>query len=95
MSITRINEFRARAGKTDELREFLVSILPGISSSDGCQSCELLQSYEDPVRYLVVEVWESIEAHRASVTGIPPDSLTRATALLDGSPRGEYFHTLG
>ena len=92
MSVTRINEFRARAGKTDELRDFLASIVPGIASADGCQSCRLLQSDGDLARFVVVEVWDDIAAHQASAQSIPPDALASVASLLDGPPRGEYFH---
>lgn len=61
-------------------------------SSDGCQSCRLVQSDDDPARFIVIEVWDSIAAHQASVTDIPPDALASVAALLDGPPRGEYFH---
>jgi quinol monooxygenase YgiN len=94
MSVTRFNEFRARAGKIDGLREFLVSILPGISSFGGCQSCQLLQSHDDPTRFVVVEVWDSIESHQASVKDIPPEMFASVMELLDGPPLGEYFRRI-
>jgi len=40
----------------------------------------------------VLEVWESIEAHQASVQDIPPESLAEVMALLDGPPAGAYYH---
>ncbi|HLJ81331.1 MAG TPA: antibiotic biosynthesis monooxygenase family protein [Ktedonobacterales bacterium] len=93
MSVTRISEFRARAGKSDELRAFLVSIVPGIASSPGCQSAQLLQGHDDPARFVVIEVWDSMDAHQASVKNIPPEAVTSIMPLLDSPPRGDYFHT--
>ncbi|MFI5273206.1 MAG: putative quinol monooxygenase [Ktedonobacterales bacterium] len=93
MSVTRMSEFRARAGQIDELREFLLSIVPGIASTDGCQSCQLLHSHDDPARFVMVEVWDSIASHQASVKNIPPGAFAKVLELLDGAPRGEYFHT--
>lgn len=93
MSITRISEFRARAGKSDELRAFLASIVPGIASSPGCQSAQLLQSHDDPARFVVIESWESIEAHQASVTNIPAEALASIMPLLDSPPYGECFNS--
>jgi quinol monooxygenase YgiN len=92
MSVTRINEFRARDGKADELRGFLASVVSGMAALAGCQSSQLLQSHDDPIHFVVLEVWDSIEAHQASAKNISPASLARVTELLDGSPRGEYFH---
>ena len=92
-SITRINEFQAQAGQGEALRHLLTSFLPLIEASDGCQSCQLLQDLEDPTRIVVIEVWESTEAHRASVKNIPPDALQQAMTLLAGPPKGGYYRT--
>ena len=91
MGITRLSEFRAQAGMIDELRVFLTSIVPVIVSSDGCQSCQLLHGHDDATRFVMIEVWDSIEAHQASVKNIAPEALARVMDLLDGPPRGEYF----
>jgi quinol monooxygenase YgiN len=91
MSITRINEFRAKEGQAEALRTFLASIIPTIAATSGCCSCQLLQSHDNPTRFVVIEVWDSIEAHQASVRDIPPESLTNVMALLDGMPVGEYY----
>ncbi len=92
MSITRINEFRAKEGKADALRAFLSRLVPTIAAIPGCQSCQLLQSHDEPTRFIVLEAWDSIEAHQASVKDIPPESLAEVMALLDGRPAGAYYH---
>ena len=92
MSITRINEFRAKDGKAEELRVFLARLIPTIAKIPGCQSCQLLQHHDEPSRFIVLEVWESIEAHQASVKDIPAESLAEVMTLLDGMPTGAYYH---
>lgn len=92
MSITRISEFRARADKAGELGEFLASLVPTISSLDGCRSCRLLRSDDDPMKFVMVEEWESIEQHKASVKNIPPEQFASVMTMLEGMPKGEYFH---
>ncbi len=52
MSVTRINEFLAQAGQGDALYDFIESFMPMIKSSDGCQSCQLLQSQDNPSKSL-------------------------------------------
>ena len=91
MSITRINEFQAKPGRSDSLRDFLSSIMPLIESLEGCQSCQLLQSLDDPCRILIIEVWESIEAHKTSVKDIPPSAFEKVMRILDRPPKGEYY----
>jgi len=91
MSISRIGEVQAKEGLEEELREFLVSIMPGIQSSEGCESVQLYQSQEEPARFMMIEVWDSVESHQASVKNIPQEKLGEIRPLLATSPRGSYF----
>jgi quinol monooxygenase YgiN len=52
---------------------------------------KLLQSQDNPARFVVLEVWDSIESHKSAVKDIPPDAFATVTELLDGRPSGEYF----
>lgn len=91
MTVTRINDLRAKEGKAEALRAFLGPIIPSIASSKGCLSCKLLQSQDSPSRFVVLEVWDSVESHKAAVKDIPPEMFASVTELLDGRPSGEYF----
>lgn len=91
MSIARIGEVQANVGLTEELREFLISIIPGITASEGCESVHLYQSQEDPSKFVMIEVWANVEAHQASVKNIPPEKLDEIRPLLATSPSGSYF----
>jgi heme oxygenase (mycobilin-producing) len=91
MTISRIGEVQARPELIEELREFLISIMPGIKSSEGCESVQLYQSEEDPSKFLIIEVWANVEAHQASVRNIPPEKLGEIRPLLATSPSGSYF----
>lgn len=74
MSTTRINTFHAKDGMANNLREFLISIIPIIEQSQGCESCRLLQGQDDANEFVVIEVWASVAAHQASVKNIPPEN---------------------
>jgi heme oxygenase (mycobilin-producing) len=91
MSITRIGETQAKPELTDALRDFLVSIMPMIKASQGCESVTLYQSHEDPAKFTMIEIWDSIEAHQASVKNIPPEMLVQIRPLLASAPSGGYF----
>ena len=93
MSITRINEFEARAGQEETLHTLLQSILPTIEASEGCRACRLLQHLDDPAKFVVIEEWDSAEAHQASVKDIPPGVLQEAMTLLAAPPKGAYYQT--
>jgi quinol monooxygenase YgiN len=94
MSVSRIGEVQAREGSVDELKEFLLSIMPGIKSSEGCDAVQLYQSQEDPSRFMMIEVWDSVESHQASVKNIPPEKLGEIQPLLASSPRGSYYRLI-
>ena len=94
MSVSRIGEVQAREGSVDELKEFLLSIMPGIKSSEGCDAVQLYQSQEDPSRFMMIEVWDSVESHQASVKNIPPEKLGEIQPLLASSPSGSYYRLI-
>ena len=94
MRISRIGETQAKPELINELREFLLSIMPGIQASAGCESVHLYQSEDDPSRFLMIEVWDNVESHRASVKNIPPEKLGEIRPLLASSPSGSYFKLL-
>ena len=91
MSIHRIGETQAKPETTEELRDFLISILPLIKSSQGCESVTMYQSHNDPTKFTIIKVWDSIEAHEASVKNIPPEMLTQIRPLLASAPSGGYY----
>ena len=91
MSVSRIGEVQAREGLINELRDFLISIMPGIKSSEGCESVRLYQSQDDPSKFMMIEVWDSVELHRASVKNIPAEKLGEIRPLLATSPSGSYY----
>ena len=94
MSISRIGEVQAKPELVTELREFLLSIMPGIQASKGCESVQLYQREDDPSRFLMIEVWDSVESHQASVKNIPPEKLGEIRPLLATSPSGSYFRLI-
>ena len=91
MSISRIGEMQARPELTDELRDFLISILQLIKSTEGCEAVQIHQSKDDPTKFMMIEVWDSVESHQASVRKIPPEKLGEIRPLLASSPSGSYF----
>lgn len=91
MSIFRIGETQAKPESVEELRDFLISIMPGIKASPGCESVQLYQSHDDPTKFSMIEVWDSKESHQASVKEIPPELIAKIRPMLASAPRGEYF----
>jgi len=94
MSVARIGETQARPETTQALRDFLISIMPGIKSSQGCESVTLYQSQQDSTKFTMIEIWDRIESHRASVKNIAPEMLAELRPLLASTPSGSYYNLI-
>jgi Uncharacterized conserved protein len=92
MSIARIGETQAKPETVDAIRDFLLSIMPGIKSSQGCESVTLYQCQHDPTKFTMIEVWDRMESHKASVKNIPPEMLAEIRPLLATAPSGSYYN---
>jgi quinol monooxygenase YgiN len=91
MTVYRIGEMTAAEGRVEDMRVFLLSILPIIRQSEGCQDAQMYQSQENLARFMIVEVWDSTASHQASVKNIPPEKLAEIRPLLGEAPNGSYF----
>lgn len=91
MSITRINEFRSVAGSSDLLRDQIIAIVPVIESSQGCLSCQLLHSHKDRNHFVLIEVWDDVESHQASLKNVRPEVFHELKKYLVVPPTGEYY----
>lgn len=94
MAVARIGEVQAKPELTEKLRDFLVSIMPGIRESAGCESVHLYQNEQDPTKFMMIEVWDRVESHQASVKDILPEKLGKIRPLLATSPSGSYFRLI-
>jgi quinol monooxygenase YgiN len=93
MSITRINEFRAREGETSALAELLRGVAQSIQNNSGCLACRFLQAIDDPQRIVILEEWESVDAHRAALARMAPADFEPVMRLLESRPSGAYFQS--
>ncbi|HTJ95870.1 MAG TPA: antibiotic biosynthesis monooxygenase family protein [Rhodocyclaceae bacterium] len=91
MSITRINQFEAKPDCAEKLYAFLQSVISVILTCEGCISCKLLRSAENPACLAIIEEWGSIASHQKAATAIPPEKLAEAGALFAKPPVGMYY----
>ncbi len=91
MAIVRINNFEAKAGDGDALFEKLKALTPMISGFEGCTSCRVVRGQDNANQIVTIEGWENVEAHKASLTSVPPETFAPVMALLAGAPSGAYY----
>ena len=94
MPITRVNEFHALPEKAADLRAFLEDVVLLIEDAPGCISVTLFAHHDDVTRFAIIEEWQSIDAHQASVTRIPPDKLNQVRTLIAEPPKGVYYQAI-
>jgi quinol monooxygenase YgiN len=91
MSITRINEFRAVPGSSATVQEQISLLVSLIESAQGCLSCQLLQSQKDQNHFIVIEVWDDVQSHQASLKAMHPEIFEKLKQHLNAPPTGEYY----
>jgi quinol monooxygenase YgiN len=91
MTITRINQFEAKAAAEEKLYAFLQSVISIITACPGCISCRLLRSTENPACLAIIEEWDSIESHKSAAHAIPREKMAEAATLFAKSPSGMYY----
>lgn len=93
MTITRINEFEAVPSKGAELFAFLSELKAHIDSSPGCLSCEVLRKNDNDLILVVIEKWETKDAHRQSIESYPQEKMAEVMPLFALPPKGGYYHS--
>lgn len=91
MSIVRISEFLSAEDKSEDLFDFLQSLIPYISKSEGCLSCEVLKDIENDMSFVVIEKWLSKEHHQKSIANFPKEEMQAAMSLFGAPPKGAYY----
>ena len=93
MTLANVGTLGALPGKRDELVAHLTQRSAGMP---GCLAYEVGVNDEQPDTVFVVELWESAEAHRASLA-LPQvqAAIERARPLLSGAFGGYRFDAAG
>jgi heme oxygenase (mycobilin-producing) len=85
-------EFRFKPAVLDQVPDALSRTLAVTREFDGCQRIDVLVEDEDPTRYLLVEVWESME-HDAAYRDFraSPAGASELGPLLAAPPAVMYY----
>lgn len=92
MTITRINQFEAQAGKEEQLHRFLQSVIAIILTCPGVISCRLLRGAENAASLAIIEEWDDIASHQRAAQAVPAEKMAEAGTLFAKAPYGAYYH---
>jgi heme oxygenase (mycobilin-producing) len=87
-------EFRFKSDVIDRVPDAISRTLAVTRQFDGCQRIDVLVDSDDPARYLLVEVWDSME-HDAAYRRYraTPDGASELGPLLAAPPVLMYYTT--
>ena len=91
MAITRLNYFTAKPEQCDALAKFLTEVISVVRRAEGCHWCRLLRDEINPVEFVILESWESIEAHQKAAGMIPKEQISSVMQFLEKAPHGEHL----
>lgn len=91
MAITRLNYFTAKPDQREALAAFLSDVVAAVHKAEGCVSCRLLTDHRDPLEFVILEVWETVDAHQKAAGMIPKERISVVMQYLARPPRGEYL----
>ncbi|WP_286270842.1 putative quinol monooxygenase [Thalassotalea hakodatensis] len=89
--IHRVNQFYAADNQAQSLKEFFQELVDYINNSEGCMGCQLLQDEQDDSHFVILEQWQTKEAHQASLSQYPADKMQAAMPLFGKPPEGDYY----
>ncbi|MFT3661437.1 MAG: antibiotic biosynthesis monooxygenase family protein [Gordonia sp. (in: high G+C Gram-positive bacteria)] len=86
----------AKEGKYDELREWLVKILPDTRGFQGCVSVEFYRNQDDPQDLVILEKWNSRADYEAYLAWRTEEGiLGELGEFIDGELTVRYFDPMG
>lgn len=93
--IVRVGHFQAAAGQSAELYQFLLSLSDHISQSAGNLGYQVLTDDESSDKFMVIEHWQSKQAHQDSLAAYPKEQMAVVMPLFAGMPTGHYYLSEG
>jgi quinol monooxygenase YgiN len=95
MTIVRHYMMQAAPGQEEALRGILLTLADNMAAGiEGCLGAELLRDTSNAARFVLIEKWESVDAHGAAVATLPRETGKALRAALAHPLEGAYFEYL-
>jgi quinol monooxygenase YgiN len=90
MTIARLYQMIAADGKEQALLDALIALERVVRPLEGCLGVELLRDTRQANKFLFVERWRTVEAHKAAGPSLPRASFGPVMAALAQPPESSY-----
>ena len=96
MSVTIVVNFQASEGNGAKLAALLQQGRDFSRKAEGCESFELFQRQNDPNKFMFMERWASLEAHKENVAKnvVASGHLDKIKAVLAAPPDNSVLETV-
>jgi heme oxygenase (mycobilin-producing) len=94
MTIARHYLMHAAEGRDSELETALGRLADVVRQLPGSEGVELLRDLGNERRFIFIQKWASVEAHKSAVALIAKEDFAPMMATLDGPPEGAYLDYL-
>jgi quinol monooxygenase YgiN len=94
MSYIRTYRMTARDGEGSALLAEIAALLAKVEVLDGCEGVELLQDAANPEIYVLLERWNSAEAHQLGGKLLGREAFAPIMAVLACPPEAASLNTL-
>jgi heme oxygenase (mycobilin-producing) len=94
MPIARHYLMQAAPGQEKALEAILLTLADMAGGMEGCVGVQLLHDAGNAARFVLIEKWESVDAHTAAVAGFSREIGKALRATLAHPLEGAYFDYL-
>ena len=94
MTVARHYVMHAAEGKDAALETALTSLAEAVRKVDGCEGVEMMRDCGNERRFVFIEKWTSIDAHKVGGKTLDKGLFAPMMAALDGPPEGCYLDYL-
>lgn len=94
MTVARHYVMHAAAGKDASLETALRNLAAAVRPLPGCEGVEMMRDIGNELRFVFIEKWASVEAHKDAGPLLPKAVMAPLGDLLDGPPEGAYLDYL-
>ena len=94
MTVARHYVMHAAEGKDALLEKALDDLAAAVRAVPGCEGVEMLRDCGNERRFVFIEKWSSIDAHKDGAKALDKALFAPMMAALDGLPEGAYLDYL-
>lgn len=94
MTVARHYVMMAKAGSSAALETALAVLADDVRALPGSEGVELLRDAGNEHRFVFIEKWTTVEAHKNGGDALGKEALSAVMSAIDGPPEGAYLDYL-